>query len=328
MEKKNNSLRRIVSSIVLGGFLAILLCAPNVNADVVVPSEDEPWIIDYTVEDDLIIYGTANLYARVEGEIQIYGTANLYDGAYATYFIYAFPGAESNVSGSTVNIYGCAPLNTLWVLSPTYSYLQGLPPVVTVYGSRFHLVEMDEWYSSPDDQLINGTLEVFDEFDEFLFSICIYTDDVPIHLRAPGSTEKERLEAELCISPKVMNRQRMRPAVFATLRLPEDITKDDVDRDYPLTLYADDNQVGVEAKYQRIFQSCRRKSSRVKIFAFFNLGSLLDGLPDNCEEMQIQVCGQLESGQEFYGNDTIKILSPPKKRWKHWSRRTSKCRYR
>lgn len=49
MEKKNSSLRRIVSSIVLGGFLAILLCVPNARAyDVIIPS-GETLDIDYAV---------------------------------------------------------------------------------------------------------------------------------------------------------------------------------------------------------------------------------------------------------------------------------------
>ena len=314
MAKKNNSLRRAVSSSVLFGFLAILLCAPNVRADVIVPS-GETMDIDYDVQ----------------GVLDIFGTANLYQGAYAANFIYAYPGAVKDEPGSTVNIYGCAPLNTLWVLDPTTSQWPGLPPVVTVYGSRFIIgqIETGTSFYPPDDRIINGTLNVLDESDELLFSICIFTDVEPIHLRAPGSTEEERLEAELCISPKLINRQRRWPQVFASLRLPEGITKDDVDNDCRLVLYADDNEIQVEASCQRIYQPCRRhETSRVKIFAFFNIGMLLEALPDNCEEAQIQVCGKLKSGQEFYGSDNIKIVSPPRKHWTHWNRRSSKYGHR
>ncbi len=322
MEKKmNNSLRRLVSSSVLFGFLAILLCAPNVRADVLVPSGGDPCDIDYDVD----------------GVLDIYGTANIYQGAYALFSIYAYPGAVQDAPGSIVNIYGCAPGNMLWVLDPTSSQWPGLPPVVTVYGSSFQILTgpgAGAAFAPPDDQVISGELRFLDELGD-VFSIWIGSD-IPIHLRAPGSTEKERIEAELWVMPKVMHRQRRRPVIFATLRLPEDITKEDVDNDCRLVLYANDNEVEIEASRQRIYQSCRRrKSSRVKIFAFFNIGTLLDALPDNCEEAQIQVCGRLKSGQsglksgqEFYGNENIRIVSPRKKHWKHWSRRSSKYRHR
>lgn len=198
--------------------------------------------------------------------------------------------------GSTVNIYGCAPGNTLTVLGQgDIGGRLGLPPVVTIYGSRFQ-IGMDASFSPPDDRVINDILYVLDESEEVLFSLWIWSD-FDIHLRAPGSKEeKERLEAELCISPTVIHRQRRNPVVFARLRLPEGITKDDVDSDYRLMLYADENEGGIEAKCQRIFQSRKRKTSRVKIFAFFNLSTLLEALPENCEEMQLQVCGRLKTG--------------------------------
>lgn len=301
MEKMNNSLRRIVSSSVLFGFLAILLCAPIVRADVVVPKGGDPCDIDDTIQ----------------GNLEIYGTANFHPGAYVTDFIYAFPGYAVDEPGSTVNIYGCAPGNRLAVLTPADIGADGLPPVVTVYGSRFK-IGIGDPFSPPDDKVINEMLYVLDDSEQELFSLMIWGENILIHLRAPGSTEKERLEAELCVMPKVMNRQRRRPVVFATLRLPEGITKDDVDKDYPLLLYTGENKGGIETNYYRMFQSCRRDTSRVKIFAFFNLGTLLEALPDNCEEMQIQVCGRLKSGQEFYGNDNIRIVSPRRKHWKNW----------
>jgi hypothetical protein len=304
MEKKNNSLRRTVSSSVLFGFLAILLFAPNVRADLVV-QDGQTENIDYAVGDYL----------------EIYGTANLYPGASALFNIFAYPGKAADDPGSTVNIHGCAPGNTLTVLKKgDIGGRLGLPPVVTIYGSSFQ-IGTGPSLSPPIDQAINGTLNVLDEFEEVLFSLWIFSD-VDIHLRAPGSEEeeKERLEAELWVSPTKIYRHRTRPVVFATLRLPEGITKDDVDSDYRLVLYAGDNEVGIEARCQRIYQSCRRrKTSRVKIFAFFNMGTLLEALPENCEEMQLQVCGRLKTGQEFYGSKTIRIINPRKRHY--WRRR-------
>jgi len=313
MEKKNNSLRRIVSSSVLLGFLAILLCAPKVRADFVV-LDGQTENIDYAVGDYL----------------EIFGTANLYTGAYAAFGIYAYPGEASEAPGSTVNIYGCAPGNTLTVLKQgDIGERFGLPPVVTIYGSMFHIgpIETGASFSPPDDRPINDILHILDESNEELFSLWIWSD-VDIHLRAPGSTEKERLEAELWVSPKLMYRQRRSPVVFATLRLPEGITKDDVDRDYRLMLYTEENEGGIEANCQRIYQSCRQETSRVKIFAFFNMARLLDGAADNCEEMQLQVCGRIKTGQEFYGSDTIRIINPHKRHWRSRVSMTNKYRHR
>jgi len=310
MEKKNNSLR-VVSSSVLYGFLAILLCAPNVRADVSIPS-GKTLDIDYDYD--------------VQGFLEVFGTANLYPGASVGGEIYVLPGTATDAPGGTVNVYGCAPGNILWVLEPT-TFQPGLPPVVTVYGQRFQIGEEGEPFDPPDDRPISGTLNVLDKSEDVLFSLWI-ASDIDIHLRAPGSTEKERLEAELWVSPKVMYRQRRRPVVFATLRLPEGITKDDVDRDCPLLLYADENEGGVKANYQRMFQSCRRKTSRVKIFAFFNMAKLLEAADDNCEEMQLQVCGRLETGQEFYGSDTFRIVSPRRRHWRGRVNMKSKYRHR
>jgi len=311
MKKKNNSLRRVVSSSVLFGFLAILLCVPNVRADLVVPSGE-----------------TMDINFDVTGYLEIFGTANLYPGAHAEIDIFAYPGKAEDAPGGTVNIYGCAPGNMLTVLKKgDIGGRIGLPPVVTIYGSRFQ-IGTDASFSPPIDQAINSKLNVLDEFEEVLFSLWIWSD-VDIHLRAPGSKkEKERLEAELYISPTVIHRQRRSPVVFATIRLPEGITKDDVESDYRLMLYADESEGGIEANCQRISQSRRQKTSRVKIFAFFNMAGLLENAADNCEEMQLQVCGRLKTGQEFYGSDTIRIINPRKRYWRSRISMRNKYRHR
>jgi len=312
--EKNNSLRRtVVSSSVLFSFLAILLCAPNVRADLVVPSGE-----------------TMDINYDVAGVLEIFGTANLYPGAKAE-FIYAFPGAKEDEPGSTVNIYGCAPWNSLGVLKAGNTQWLGLPPVVTIYGARFQ-IGTDASFSPPaDPNNSSGTLNVLDESEDVLFSIWI-ASDVPIHLRAPGSEEeeKERLEAELSVSPTKIYRHRRRPVVFATLRLPEGVTKDDVDSDCPFMLSDGKNEIAIKASYKRMYQSRRRKSksSRVKIFAFFNMTELLKGTADNCEEMQLQACGKLKSGQEFYGSDTIRIINPRKKHWRSRVSMRNKYRHR
>jgi len=310
--KKKNDLVRKISSIVLGGLLAILLCASNVRA-LSIPSGGETETIDYYVTT---VDGLPDM-------LEIYGTAIL-EGDAAAVWIYAFPGKELNEPGSTVHIYGCAPNNSLSVLEPS-SIWQGLDAVVNVYGSRFKIGDLGSSFAPPVDMPINGWLYVLNELDEVQFSIMIYSD-VNIHLRAPDSEEPEQVEAELKTSPSLMSRNRRSPVVCAMIRLPEGIKKDDVDDDYPLMIYACENGAGVEAKYKRIFQSCRQEDSRVKIFAFFNVGTLLQSLSEDCEQMQLQVRGRLKAEKEFYGNDKIKIVKPRRRHWtymKNWKSRRS-----
>ena len=322
--KKKNDLVRKISSIVLGGFLAILLCAPNVRA-LTIPS-GETMTIDYEVLTD---EGWPDM-------LEIYGTAILEGDAQVPLGIYAFPGKELNEPGSTVHIYGCAPYNWFSVLETSNIY-QGLDAVVNIYGSRFYIsltepdkiqIDPGSSFAPPVDTPITGWLYVLNELEEVQFSIMIYSD-INIHLRAPESSkEPERIEAELRISPSVMNRNRRCPMVCAMIRLPEGIEKDDVDDDYPLMIYTTENDYGVEARYQRIFQPCWKDNSRVKICAFFNIGPLLQGLPEDCEQMQLQVCGRLKTEQEFYGNDEIKILQPRRKHWSYMKNWKSRKTYR
>jgi hypothetical protein len=307
MEKKND-LARAISSIVLGGFLAILLCAPSVQAQgggLEVPSGT-----------------TEEIIGNVGGFLDVFGTAILKDNAYAD-FIFAYPGEAVDAPGGTVIIHGCAPNNSLAVLENSSRY-QGLLPVVTVYGLRFQ-IDSGLSFAPPADLPVSGTLNVLNELEEVQFSIWI-ASDVDVHLRAPESEEPERIEAELRASPSLMTRNRRAPVVCAMIRLPEGIKKDDVDDDYPLMIYSCENEVGVEAKYKRIFQSCRKDKevSRVKIFAFFNVGTLLKSLPEDCEQMQLQVRGRLKPEKEFYGNDKIKIVKPRRRHWsymKNWKSR-------
>ena len=124
-----------------------------------------------------------------------------------------------------------------------------------------------------------------------------------------------------------MNHNRMSPVICTTILLPEGITKDDVDDNHPLMIYSDEN-TGVEAIHQRIFNSYlnEQDESRVKIFAFFNVGSLLKNLPEDCEQIQLEVRGLLTTEKEFYGNDKIKIVNPRRKHWsymKNWKSRRS-----
>jgi hypothetical protein len=323
--KKKNDFVRVTSSIVLGCLLAIiLLFAPNVRALQIPSGQEEPTVINDDIGWDML---------------EIYGTAIL-EGDAAALLIYAYPGKELNEPGSTVHIYGCAPsnylgmINWLTVLEPTtatstQSSTQlnngwyGQDSVVNIYGSRFRLDSNPSFAPPVVTPIPDNVLSVLNDNDEVQFSIRI-SSNVPIHLQALENEDPERVEAELNVSPSVMNLNRKYPVVFGMIRLPEGIKKDDIDKDYPLMIYTVENDYGVEAtKYKRILQPSRNKSAQVKICAFFNIGPLLQNLPDDCEEMHLEVRGRLISDQEFYGQDKIKLVKPRRKHWtymKNWKR--------
>jgi len=92
---------------------------------------------------------------------------------------------------------------------------------------------------------------------------------------------------------------------MAWLRLPEDITKDQIDSNEPLLLYPG----GIEAKLQYVFEHGKKGDKRVRIFAFFDKSELMEAVPDN-GQVQLEVVGYLTTSQEFYGSSFITIIGP------------------
>ena len=85
---------------------------------------------------------------------------------------------------------------------------------------------------------------------------------------------------------------------MAILRLPEGITKDQIDNNSMLLLYPGE----VEAMRQFI-----NGGSRVCIFAFFNRDEILEEI-GGIGPVKVYVVGQLKTGQYFYGSDTMRII--------------------
>jgi hypothetical protein len=118
-----------------------------------------------------------------------------------------------------------------------------------------------------------------------------------------GAYETIIHEARLLILPRVINRKSSKPRIMAWLRLPQGITKDQIDRDVPLVLYPS----GIEAMRQFVIPRRRQGTQRVSIFAFFNKAELMDAIDDN-GRVELQILGRLrQPGQYFYGSDTIRI---------------------
>ncbi len=132
-----------------------------------------------------------------------------------------------------------------------------------------------------------------------------------------GAYEVIRYEARLRILPRVINRNSRQPRIMAWMRLPEGITKDQVDEDESLILYPG----GIKATRQFVYQSRGRCAPCTYIFAFFNKAELMDAIPEN-GWVELEVVGSLlEPGQYFYGTDTVRTIAPrPRRRrpYRYW----------
>jgi CD109 antigen len=126
-------------------------------------------------------------------------------------------------------------------------------------------------------------------------------DSAPDHT---AITVIEPMESHLRIFPRVVNRSSRQPKILALLRLPEGVTKEQIAADEPLRLYPGE----IEPIRQHIRQSEISGAQRTSILAFFDKPELMEAVPDD-GRVELQVVGQLKTGQYFYGTDTIRIIS-------------------
>ena len=120
------------------------------------------------------------------------------------------------------------------------------------------------------------------------------------------------IEAAMKLTPQRIIRHSRKKLIMAWLRLPEDITKDQIDQNQPLLLYPG----GIEPVQRHVFEQGKKGNKRVSIFAFFDKSELMEAIPDN-GEVELEVVGSLTTGQEFYGSGFVTILDrqQPRKRW-------------
>jgi len=124
-------------------------------------------------------------------------------------------------------------------------------------------------------------------------------DQVVIAVVAP-------FQANLWITPRVINRNSCMPNIMALLRLPAGISKGQIDTTKRLLLYPGE----IEANWQYVLQSQGRDGPRTSIFAFFDKAKLMEAVPEN-GSVELKAVGQLKTGQYFYGTDTVLIINPP-----------------
>ncbi len=123
------------------------------------------------------------------------------------------------------------------------------------------------------------------------------------------------LNSFLRIMPRTISRINRQRYIIAWLSLPEGVTKDDIDPDVPLTLYPGQ----IEASRQFIFENDRYNNPGTFILAFFNKRDLMNAIPED-GQVQLEAVGQLNTGRCFFGQRTIRIINPPRRRGRSPSR--------
>jgi len=120
------------------------------------------------------------------------------------------------------------------------------------------------------------------------------------------------IEVSMKLTPRRIIRHSRKKFIMVWLRLPEDITKDQIDSNEPLLLYPG----GIEAQLQHVFEHGKKGDKGVSILAFFNKSELMEAIPDN-GQVELQVVGNLTTGQEFYGQSFLTIVDRqrPRRFW-------------
>jgi predicted outer membrane repeat protein len=119
------------------------------------------------------------------------------------------------------------------------------------------------------------------------------------------------IKGTLWLTPQIIHRQCLQKRIMAMLRLPEGITKDQIDASRKLTLYPG----GVKAVNQCILPSYVYGAKRVCIYAFFDRDEVLEAIGGN-RFVKVYAVSQLKTGQYLYGTSFIRIINPW--RWPRW----------
>jgi len=280
MEKKNICLKVCVS--------VILLCAvPCYAAIVVVDGTNSPYVLDEEVAD----------YIKVTEE----GILQIKPGGYASQGVYVN-------TGGTIEIYG----SHTWTAGD-FDVCIASSANVNLFTDSTGSIVLDTEY--PPDATLDGTTITVDPtngwtgkltwaYEGTPYSLNISTlSNITIEIVGGGNP----IEAQLWVFPSLINRYGPLSKILAIVRLPEGITKDEIDSDQMLVLYAEDYDVEIEASCQQIIQWSRNGTVRTTIFATFDKASLTDVVPNG--DVELEVVGGLNTGESFCGSDTVRIVS-------------------
>ena len=108
--------------------------------------------------------------------------------------------------------------------------------------------------------------------------------------------------------------------ITAWIHLPKDITKEQVDKDWPMLLYYPDATEPIESTRQYVLQHSRGRGKGTYVLAYYDKAGLMGAISEN-GRIKLEVMGRLESGQYFRGWDSIRINGRHPRRRRHWFRR-------
>jgi hypothetical protein len=111
------------------------------------------------------------------------------------------------------------------------------------------------------------------------------------------------IQADLDIRPRVINRNNRRARILARVRLPEEVTIDQIDRKQALVLLPGE----IEAERQDFFSTGSSERKVVHVFAFFDKDKLMQAVPDN-GDVELTVTGRLNDGRIYSGTDIVTIV--------------------
>ena len=192
-----------------------------------------------------------------------------------------------------------------------YAWIDGIASV-TLDGSASHDADGDElsylWSWSIDgySHQVNGvspTIEM--PAGQHRIELVVNDGLVDSQLDDVNITVIGPVEARMWTVPRVINRQGWQPYILAMLKLPEGITREQIDPNDKLLLYPG----GIEPMKQHIIQNSNGGHQQIAITAYFNKASLLAEIND-AGPVQIDVVGRLTTGQYFFGQDTIWLMNP------------------
>jgi hypothetical protein len=123
-------------------------------------------------------------------------------------------------------------------------------------------------------------------------------------------TVVEPLEGTLWICPQIIHRRLPQRNIMAFLRLPQGITRDQINGNTKLLLYPGE----IEAVEQYIWPYFVKGVRHISILAIFDTDELLDAV-EQPGRVQLDVVGQLKTGQYFFGQDNIRIINPYHRPW-------------
>jgi hypothetical protein len=111
-------------------------------------------------------------------------------------------------------------------------------------------------------------------------------------------------QCELIVLPRIIICGRGVNTITIIMRLPEMIAKNDIDDYEPLVLHPG----AIEEIRQNLIPPSIEAKSNTRIHAVFDTTELFAETDDN-GDIQLTVTGRFNTGKDFHGTDTIRVIS-------------------